>query len=307
MTQPRRIPPTRTTFAVCRRVHDRRFLLRPDGALTGLFVFLLASVAVRLGVEVHAVCVMSTHYHMVVTVDQQRISKLCELFHGPLARAVNVLRRARRGVLWEPGRLSILVLETRAAVIDQIAYTIANPVASGLVWRPEDWPGLCTRVEDLGRRVFEAALPTGGFLRADGAWDETARLAITLPSTHGLGDEDPDAVRAEIARALEHKIAQAHAEIRRRRVPVLGPIGARHVAPYRRAKSWEEFGTRNPHFATGPGCVPERVAAASRLVTFRVEYREAWRRFQAGEEDVVFPYGTYLMRVRFGFRVAEPP
>ena len=38
------------------------------------------------------------------------------------------------------------------------------------------------------------------------------------------------------------------------------------------------------------------------------EIQAYWfKRYKAGEEDVVFPYGTFRMRVRHGVRVADPP
>ena len=63
----------------------------------------------------------------------------------------------------------------------------------------------------------------------------------------------------------------------------------------------------HPTFATGPGRVLERIAAAQELVVFLEDYRACWLRYQAGERDIVWPYGTYLMRVRHGMRVADPP
>ncbi|MCB9591126.1 MAG: hypothetical protein H6719_00215, partial [Sandaracinaceae bacterium] len=55
------------------------------------------------------------------------------------------------------------------------------------------------------------------------------------------------------------------------------------------------------------GRVAERIEAAKEVVMFRESYRACWRRYRAGERDIVWPYGTYLMRVRHGTRVADPP
>jgi hypothetical protein len=40
-----------------------------------------------------------------------------------------------------------------------------------------------------------------------------------------------------------------------------------------------------------------RIEAIQRLVGFLNEYAECWRRWKAGTRDVVFPFGTYAMRV----------
>jgi hypothetical protein len=56
-----------------------------------------------------------------------------------------------------------------------------------------------------------------------------------------------------------------------------------------------------------PGNHAARREVIEELVSFRADYRDAWERYQAGETDVEFPYGTYMMRVRHHVRVAKPP
>ncbi len=304
MTYPRQIPMPRTTFAVCRRVHDRRFLLRPDDALTNLVLFLLAVLAPLFDVEIHAATVLSSHFHLVVSVEDQRISDFFRDFNSFLAKGVNVLRRARRGIVWEPGDLNIVELKTTDAMVFEIAYAIVNPVAAGLCWRPEDWPGLSIQLQELGRRVLRGARPT--FFFDASAWDANASLQVTLPAQL-LAELGEDEARRRIAAEVERQVAAAHADIRARYGKVLGPVAARNVRPFQRAKTWETFGVIHPHFATGPGRVAERVEAAEQLVAFLEDYRACWRRYRAGELDVVFPYGTYLMRVRHHVRVAPAP
>ena len=92
---PRYIEPN-ATYAICRRIEGRRFLLRPDSKLTALFVYLLALCAAKFGVTVHMATVMSTHFHLVVTVPNGNVS---EFMHAlVLARAQSEVRgRPRRG------------------------------------------------------------------------------------------------------------------------------------------------------------------------------------------------------------------
>ena len=88
---------------------------------------------------------------------------------------------------------------------------------------------------------------------------------------------------------------------------VLGAVAAKAMSPYREAKSWEELGARIPHIKAGRGRTEERVAAIERIKTFRADHREAKRRWCAGERDVVFPAGTYWMRVHHGVAVDPWP
>ena len=303
--RPRRLPPPRWTFHVVRRVNDRRFMLRPDAQLTALFVWLLGVCAELFGVEVHAVCVMSSHYHLVCTVEGDVISRFLELLDGQLAKSVNVLRRARRGILWEPGRLGITELKTLDAIVEAIAYTIANPVAAGLAWEPGDWPGLNVLVHELGRRVLRGTIP--GFYFRSETWAPEASLPITLPASL-LDAYGEDGARERIEVELARFVADARADIKNKGWTVLGPVAARNVSPFRRATSWEPFGTLRPSFATGRGNVAERVEASRELRVFRAEYRAAWIRYRDGErEGVVFPYGTLMMRLRHRVAVMPAP
>ena len=44
----------------------------------------------------------------------------------------------------------------------------------------------------------------------------------------------------------------------------------------------------------------KRIEAIVRLNSFLAEYREAWRAFKGGARGVIFPEGTYWMRVTCG-------
>jgi hypothetical protein len=55
-----------------------------------------------------------------------------------------------------PGEHGIVELKTIDGVVYQIAYAIVNPVAAGLCWSPEDWPGLNILADEIGGRVVDA-------------------------------------------------------------------------------------------------------------------------------------------------------
>ena len=156
----------------------------------------------------------------------------------------------------------------------------------------------------MARSSFRRGEGSRSSIRPQPQFDESSKSSIRPQPLHELGeDEARRLVAAEVAR----QVAQARAEIEARYGKVLGPVAARNASPFQRAKSWETFGALNPRFATGPGCVVERIEAAEELVAYLEDYRAAWRRYRAGESDVVFPYGCYLMRVRHGVRVAPAP
>ncbi len=59
-----------------------------------------------------------------ITVADQRLSAFFEHFNVRLAKAVDVLRGASRGIVWESGGLSIVELKTPDAIVQAIAYCI---------------------------------------------------------------------------------------------------------------------------------------------------------------------------------------
>ncbi len=82
-------------------------------------------------------------------------------------------------------------------------------------------------------------------------------------------------------------------------------VGARIVLAQHRSARPATFEPRrnlNPRIASADKW--KRVEAISRLKSFLREYRSAWREFTLGLRDVVFPYGTYWMRVAYGVRCA---
>ncbi|HEY8427542.1 MAG TPA: hypothetical protein VIL20_04175 [Sandaracinaceae bacterium] len=179
------VPPPRlirphATYAICRRIERRRFLLRPDAVLNELFLWVLAVTAAQFDVDVHIATVLSTHFHLVVTVPNENVSDFMHRLDMRLARALQVYRRFVNGVVWEPGKLSIVELETDDAVVEEIAYAMVNPVKAGLVYRAADWPGVTATPSDLGVRVFTASEPSFYFTAE--RWPGEASIQFTLPA-----------------------------------------------------------------------------------------------------------------------------
>jgi putative transposase len=136
---PREIKPN-TTYLLTRRVLRRQTLLRPDAAITQILLYVLAVSASRFGIQVHALCAMSTHVHLVVTDVHGVLPRFLHAFHRITALCTKVLRKWE-GPLWDPEHTSVVRLLTREARVEKIAYVLANPVAAGLVEHARDWPG----------------------------------------------------------------------------------------------------------------------------------------------------------------------
>ena len=303
MTNARIVEPGLPVF-LTRRTVCRFYLLRPDRELTESFLYCLAVAAEEFGVLVHSACVMSTHVHLVITdvrgVYPDFLRRLNRLF----ANSTKVLRGWGHEVFNASGPSAVL-LRTPGAVVDKCAYTVANPVACGAVKSHRDWPGFVTRVEDMGKLRRTVKRPAWYFAE-DGDMPESAELRIELPPAlvelHG-----EEKARRLVAESLEAKEKEARAEVRARGHVFLGAERVKKASPYKRAKAYEVFGALDPNWATTGGGKQAYLEEAERYRTFQATYRVSWDRWASGDRDVVFPYGTWLMRERHGARCAEPP
>mgnify|MGYP001816771751 FL=1 len=277
---------------VTRRTLRRHHLFRPDPAIAQLYLYTLGVCAREFGVQVHALVLMSTHEHLVVTDTNQRLPDFLRRLHRLMALGTKVLRKWE-GPVWDHERPSVVRLLTERAVIETMAYVLANPEKAGLVQRASHWPGVTVLPQELGRRTWKIKRPDF-FFDADN-WPDEVELTLTLPPT--LQGPYTDAqIRDEVALELTDQERLAQAEVKKKGWRVLGSERIRRVSPYRRAKSFEPIRGRNPTFAVGRGQRQALLAAAAELRAFRRAYRDALGRWRAGLRQTVFPAGTWAMR-----------
>ena len=161
MTQPRFIVPG-STVLITRRTLRRYHLFRPDPAIRQLYLYTLAVCAREFGVRVHAVTLMSTHEHLVLTDVRGRLPDFLQRFHRLVSLGTKALRKWD-GPVWDHERTSVVRLLTENALVEKLAYVAANPVKAGLVRKANDWPGVTVLPHELGRRTFAAERPDGFF------------------------------------------------------------------------------------------------------------------------------------------------
>ena len=301
MTQPRFLEAGMTVM-VTRRTLRRTQLLRPDAELTRLYTYCLAVLAQRHRIAVHAVVLMSTHEHIVLTDPEGRLPLFLRELHRLVALGVKVLRKWE-GAVWDHERPSVVHLRTAESVIEKLAYVMANPIAAGLVRLAKDWPGLTTLPEQLGRGRLQAQRPEVYFDADSALWPEHATIELTLPPMLEMSAER---VRQSVTRELHELEVQARAELRAQHRGIRGADAVRDGSPYDRAKSFEPLRGRNPHFAVGRGQREAFFDAVGALRAFRRAYREALERWRRGLRNTLFPHGTWLMRSVHGVATATP-
>jgi putative transposase len=287
---PRRIVPGMTVM-ITRRTVRRTHLLRPDAELNNHYLYCLAVLAERFDIRVHAAVLMSTHEHLIVTDVRGQLPRFIQELHRQIALGIKVLRKWE-GPVWDHQKTSIVELRTPAAIVEKIAYAIANPVAAGLVRCAHHWPGVTVRPEHLGRQHITATRPDFYFDSDNPLWPQLATLDLTMPE---LPMRDADA-RDMIAAEIEHLERQAHEEGRVRGWKHLDSNAIKRLSPYDCAKGLEPQRDRNPTFAVGRGQRDAFFFAAATLREFRRAYRCAMDAWRGLSRDICFPHGTWLMR-----------
>ena len=272
-------------------------MLQPDAFTLEVFAYVLAVAAERTGVLVHAICVMANHYHAVVTDPFGRIAEFYHYLHEFTSKALNA-KRGRWENMWACTETSRVSLEDRAAVIDKITYTLTNPVSSHVLAHARKWPGLRRWWNEGPLEVQRPSV----FFRKNGPTPPTATLTLVPPPQ--LASE-PDGGVALMTRTLSERETWLRAEARKKGRKY---VGLKNI----KAQKWWESPTT---FATRRGLSPRvatrdkwrRIEALARNKQFEADHAEARKQWLAGDRLVLWPAGTYLMRVRHNVPCRPPP
>ena len=300
MSLPRQILPA-SVYLVTRRCTQRQFLLRPSALVNQIFAYCLALAAERTGVIVHAFCVLSDHWHGVVSDPDARLPEFLEHVHKLVAKAVNA-SLGRWENLWSSEQPSIVRLEDDDAVLQKIVYTLANPVEAGLVSHGDRWPGLRCTAHEAARGGRRTVRRPKVFFRQDGGLPGTIELRITPRVI--FADLSTAERAARVKRAVEAREQEIRGELGAAGRTFMGADAVRRVRPFDSPKTVEPRRDLSPRVAAGEPTA--RVAAIRRIKTFLAEYRDAFEKWKAGLREVFFPYGTYALRLLARVPCAAP-
>ena len=303
MSQPRCIVPGRT-YLVTRRTTRRSFVLRPDadGTTQNAYWYLTAVLANAYGIVFHAVQMMSTHMHEVLTDTRGELPRFLQERNRLFANVLKVHRDWDEEV-FARGAPHLLLLRGPAAILQEIGYTMANCVEAGLVEKPESWPGV-SAVAGASPRVVSAQRPRMYLDPENPRWPEEASLTLTVPVelSSAFGDGAADLVR-EAVRSAVGKARAAIVEAGRRFAQAATLTS---VPPETRATTPVEERKRMPNFAAA-GVHEEIERAARERSLFMESYYAALQRVKDGLRDVLFPAGTWRACVELGFARARHP
>jgi putative transposase len=294
VTAPREVLPGRF-YLVTRRCTQRQFLLTPCPRTNQIVRFALALAAKKSGVRLHAVCFMSNHWHGVVSDPSALLPIFLEHLHRLIAKAQNAWLK-RRENFWSSERTSVVHLATPSDVLEKMAYTIANPTSAMLVRSPDEWPGVLSHWEETSAEV---EMPDVFFDRY-GDLPRKVSLDIVRPQIFEQLTDD------QLSRLLLNEVGKL---VQRARDATLVSesqfVGVQAVLNQRfdaKPSTEEKLGALNPRIAAESP--PVRVRTIQKMQAFVKAYRAAWLRWREGIRDVVFPAGTYALRLHSGVTCA---
>jgi putative transposase len=101
------------------------------------FLEYLASATARYGAVVHAYCLMSNHYHLLLETPEENLSQIMRHINGAYTTYFNV-KRKRAGHLFQ-GRYKAILVEADEYATELSRYIHLNPVRAGMAVKPEEY------------------------------------------------------------------------------------------------------------------------------------------------------------------------
>lgn len=136
MSRPLRIEFPGALYHVTSR-GDRREPIYRDDADRERHLAVLDEALARFDADVLAYCLMGNHFHLVVQTHSGQLSRLMRHLNGVYTQAFN-RRHGLVGHLFQ-GRFKAVLVDRDDYLVALCRYVERNPVAAGLVSRPEDW------------------------------------------------------------------------------------------------------------------------------------------------------------------------
>lgn len=112
--------------------------LFPDDLDRFLFCSELASTVARFHWTCISACVMTTHYHLILEVDDDSLPQGMQQLNFRYAIGFNARRRLRGHAFGS--RYSSNRIESDGYLASVYRYVVRNPVRAGICDRPEEWP-----------------------------------------------------------------------------------------------------------------------------------------------------------------------
>lgn len=138
MSRPIRIEYAGALYHITSRGNERKAIFREESDFD-IYLEVLSQVCERFNWVIHAYCLMTNHYHLLVETPDANLSKGMRQLNGVYTQKFN--RKHRRvGHLYQ-GRYKSILVDKDSYLLELSRYIVLNPVrAKGMVDLPVEWP-----------------------------------------------------------------------------------------------------------------------------------------------------------------------
>jgi putative transposase len=137
MARPLRIEYAGAYYHITSRGNERKDIFRTQKDREQ-FLSYLESATIRYGAVIHAYCLMSNHYHLLLQTPLGNLSQIMRHINGAYTTYYNI-KNQRSGHLLQ-GRYRALLVDMDAYAQELARYIHLNPVRVGVVKRPAEYP-----------------------------------------------------------------------------------------------------------------------------------------------------------------------
>jgi putative transposase len=137
MSRPLRLEFAGALYHITSRGNGRNLIYLQDDDFE-LFLQILADVCERYNWVVHAYCLMSNHYHLLVETPDANLSQGMRQLNGVFTQSMN-RKHHRVGHLFQ-GRYKAILVDKDAYLLELCRYIVLNPVRANMVSTPDEWP-----------------------------------------------------------------------------------------------------------------------------------------------------------------------
>lgn len=298
---PRHVVVPGATLALTRRTTMRKAFLAPWHPLVSQgWLYCLAEAQQKHDVAVHLTNLVVTHQHTDITLTKPNLGAFLRRLHRESSCFLNTLMAEHRydapREVFDKRSCHAMRLMDAAAQVTQLVYERCNPVAAGLVQRPEHMPGNVIDFDMWKQRVLVVKKPP---LYFDKHRPDELELEITPPPLLMQAfDGDLDRAVYHLNRLTDDACQQLRAA---RPWPAMGAQKVQRIHPWNEPRTLRETGgQRVPSFRIGSrGIIAREHNHAARKETreFRREHEAIRVARRDGDVDAVFPFATYGARV----------
>ncbi len=143
MSRPLRLEFAGALYHITSRGNEKKAIYLEDADFE-LFLSLMAEVCQRFNWVIHAYCLMTNHYHLVVETPDGNLSRGMRHLNGVYTQRFNSNHK-RVGHLFQ-GRYKAILVDKDSYLLELSRYVVLNPVRARMVNEPGDWPWSSYRV-----------------------------------------------------------------------------------------------------------------------------------------------------------------